>query len=75
MDVQAGNASALEVSAGCAERGNLSAEFGDYNLSCSSNSSSILPKPALRGRGKTSFPPPFCSPPSNSCSPELEVLN
>lgn len=52
MDVRAGNASAPEVSVGCAlDRGNLSVDFGDNNASCANGT--VLPKPVARGgRGK-----------------------
>lgn len=51
MDVQAGNASALEMSAGCAlQRGNLSADFGDYNVSCANGT--VPSKPVARGKGR-----------------------
>lgn len=60
MDVRAGNGSELEMSAGCAlQRGNLSADFGDYNASCANGTSS---KPVARGRGKETF----CTSPSNT---------
>ncbi|XP_041822322.1 cholecystokinin receptor [Chelmon rostratus] len=48
MALQAGNASALQVSAGCAEQGNHSMEVTDYNISCTN--SSVLPRPATRVR-------------------------
>lgn len=51
MDVQGGNASALEMSAGCAlQRGNLSVDFGDYNASCANGT--VPSKPVARGKGK-----------------------
>lgn len=52
--MQAGNASALEMSAGCAlQRGNLSVDFGDYNASCANGT--VPSKPVARGRGKKTF--------------------
>ncbi|XP_075871753.1 cholecystokinin receptor-like [Nelusetta ayraudi] len=54
MDVRAGNASAPEVSVGCAlDRGNLSVDFGDNNASCANGT--VLPKPVARGREMDSF--------------------
>ncbi|XP_004066731.1 cholecystokinin receptor [Oryzias latipes] len=53
MERVAGNASALEGSAHCGEQGNLSAEVGDYNASCSNGS--ILTRPPVRAREMDSF--------------------
>lgn len=51
MALQAANVSAPEVLAGCAERGNHSVEVVDYNVSCANGS--VVPRTAVRGRGKT----------------------
>lgn len=44
------NGSAADVSADCAQQGNLSMEVTDYNISC--NNGSVLPRPARGVNGK-----------------------
>uniref|UniRef100_A0A3Q4AML5 Gastrin/cholecystokinin type B receptor n=1 Tax=Mola mola TaxID=94237 RepID=A0A3Q4AML5_MOLML len=47
------NMSVLEVLAGCAELGNLSMEVSDYNITCTN--SSVLPRAAIRGKGRMTY--------------------
>ncbi|XP_026219399.1 7tmA_CCK-BR domain-containing protein [Anabas testudineus] len=46
MALRAANGSSAEVTAGCVERGNLSLEVTDYNISCTNRS--VLTRPASR---------------------------
>lgn len=53
MALQGVNMSVVEESAGCTERGNLSVEVRDYNISCTNVSD--LQRPAFRVKGKNDF--------------------
>lgn len=55
MALQTVNVSLVEVPEGCAERGNLSVEVTDYNISCTNGS--VLQRPPVRVKGKTTYLP------------------